>query len=344
MKRLPALVLLGVCATLPAAHERPLTVVGWGGASQNALREAYWKPFASQTGIRLQEDSWHGGVGVLRTRIRGGHAGWDVVQVEVEELILGCEEGLFEPLDWQALGGREQFIDSAIDECGVGSMVGSFLLGYDGDRLREEPRSWADFWDVKRFPGKRGMRKTAKYTLEIALMADGVAPRDVYRLLATEPGVKRAFAKLEQLRPHIIWWSSTSQVADLLASGEVIMSVATPGRLFVANRTEHRNFRFLWNGNLVATDFWVILKGSPNKADAMKLIAFMSQPAHQSRLPDFIPAGVTHRAAVAMVDPHILPSTPSHPRNHAQALAIDADFWVENTDQLNQRFQVWAAR
>jgi putative spermidine/putrescine transport system substrate-binding protein len=103
------------------AEARDLTVTAWGGASQAAAQKVYFKPFAETTGIKLQEDSWSGGIGVLRTKVQGGNASWDVVQVEVDELILGCEEGLFEKLDWNRLGGKDKFIAPAVNECGVGA-------------------------------------------------------------------------------------------------------------------------------------------------------------------------------------------------------------------------------
>lgn len=102
-----ALPFIGSCDTTPV---RDLTVVGWGGSSQDAHRNAYWTSFSKDTGIRLREDVWHGGIGVLRTKVQGGDADWDVVQVEVEELMLGCEEGLLERFDWQALGGRDAYM------------------------------------------------------------------------------------------------------------------------------------------------------------------------------------------------------------------------------------------
>src|SRR5438445_807411 len=223
------MVLFGTCA-----GARDLTVTAWGGASQAAAQKVYFKPFVDKTGIKLQEDSWSGGIGVLRTKVQGGNASWDVVQVEVDELILGCEEGLFEKLDWSRLGGKDKFLAPAVSDCGVGAVVWANALGYDGDRLQDGPKSWADSWDVKKFPGKRGMRKGAKYTLEIALLADGVKPQDVYKVLGTSAGADRAFKKLDELKPSIIWWTNVSQVPDMLASGEVTMSVITAARLLAA--------------------------------------------------------------------------------------------------------------
>jgi putative spermidine/putrescine transport system substrate-binding protein len=323
---------------------RDLTVTAWGGASQAAQQKIYYKPFMEKTGIKLQEDSWSGGIGVLRTKVQGGNASWDVVQVEVDELTLGCEEGLFEKLDWARLGGRDKFLDAAVDDCGVGAVVWANALGYDADRLKDGPTGWADFWNTSKFPGKRGMRKTAKYTLEIALLADGVAPADVYKVLATPAGVDRAFKKLDELKPNIVWWTNVSQVPDMLASGELIMSVATPARLIAANKNDKRNFKVVWNGNLYSVDSWVILKGSPNKEQAIEFVSFASRPENQKLLPSLLPLGVTNKEAIAQADPKGLADTPSNPDNIRNAVNVNAEFWVENADQLNQRFNAWAAK
>lgn len=338
------LVAVAVLAGCGRPTERPLTVVGWGGTSQAAHRDAYWKPFSHDTGIPLREDTWNGGIGVLRAKVRGGDPGWDVIQVETEELILGCEEGVFEKLDWNALGGRSAFLPQTVNECGVGAMVWSYLIGYDGDRLKEGPKDWADFFDLKKFPGKRGMRRSPKYTLEIALMADGVPPSDVYRVLSTPQGVDRAFHKLDQIKSSIVWWSSVSQVPDLLASDEVAMSVTSPGRLILADRNEKRNFKVVWNENISAVDFWAVLKGGPREKEAMELVQYMTEPQHESRLASFIPTGLSNRKAIAMVGPALQADTPNAPQNRKNALELDAAFWVENSDELTQRFNAWLAR
>jgi len=337
--------LLAAAGCSADADPRPLTVVGWGGSSQEAHRRAYWTNFTRDTGIALREDSWHGGLGVIRTKVLGGDTSWDIVQVETEELILGCEEGLFERLEWASLGGRDAFIPTAAHDCGVGAMLWSYLIGWDGDRIRGPgPRTWADFWDVRRFPGRRGMRRTPKYTLEFALMADGVPPDQVYSVLRTPAGIDRAFRKLDELKPHIVWWSSISQVPDLLGSGEVVMSVTSPGRLIVANRTEHRNFKVSWDRNIYAVDYWVILSNSPRKAEAAQLLRYMTRPENQMRLPQFIPTGLTNRRAGELIDPRLKLDTPTDPRNMTNALELDANFWVEYGDQLTQRFNAWLAR
>lgn len=327
-----------------AAEARDLAVTMWGGASQAAADKIFMKPYTEKTKTPIQQDSWSGGIGVLRTKVKGGNSTWDVVQVEIDELILGCEEGLFEKMDWAKLGGKDKFIPAAVNDCGVGAVVWANALGYDADRLKVGPTGWKDFWDTAKFPGKRGLRKTAKYTLEIALLADGVAPADVYKVLATPAGVDRAFKKLDELRPSVVWWTNVSQVPDLLASGELIMSVGTPARLIAANKADKRNFKVVWNGNLYSIDYWTILKGSPNKDQAMDFLAFATAPENQKNLPSLLPLGITNKDALKLADPKALADTATNPENLANAVNVNAAFWVENADQLNQRFNAWAAK
>lgn len=332
------LLLLAACKG--DAPAKPLTVVGWGGSSQRAHRDAYWTSFIVHTGIQLHEEVWHGGIDILRENARSG-ADWDVVQVEVEELLLGCQEGLFERMDWQALGGRDAFIAPSVQECGVGAMVWSQLFGFDGDRMAQGPKNWAEFWDVNRFPGPRGLRRTPKYTLEFALMSDGVEPADVYKVLRTPEGVDRAFRQLDKIKPYAVWWTSISQVPDLLTSGQVAVSVTSPGRLLVANREEGRNFKVVWDGNIYAVDFWVVMKDSQRKAQAMRLIQYMKQPEHEARLAHFIPTGLSNLQAIASLEPALKVDTPSNVQNLSHAVELDAQFWVENYGELTRRFNAW---
>jgi putative spermidine/putrescine transport system substrate-binding protein len=344
---LAALAAVAAGATLlagGAAYARDLSVVSWGGTYQDAQRKVYFEPFEAETGAPLVEDSWDGGIGALRAKVEGGAVPWDVVQVEAEELSIGCDEGLLMPIDWAKLGGRDAFLPSAVSDCGVGAIIWSTALAYDAAKFPGGgPKSWADFWNVEKFPGKRAMRKGPKYTLEFALMADGVAPKDVYSVLATKEGVERAFAKLDDIKPHLIWWEAGAQPPQLLASGEVVMTSVYNGRLDVPRR-EGKDFRIVWPGSIYAVDSWVILKGTPHPKDAMRLVQFMSQPANQEKLPQFISYGVTNKEAAAMIPAATLANLPSAPDNLKVSIGIDSAFWTDHIDELSKRFTTWAAQ
>ena len=336
---------IGVSGGISAdASARDLTVVSWGGSYQDAQRKAYFEPFQKATGIKLIEDSWDGGIGTLRAKVQGGAVPWDVVQVEAEELSIGCDEGILLPIDWSKLGGRDDYLPSAVSDCGVGAILWSVVLSYNAAKFPQGgPRSWADFWNVDKFPGKRALRKGPKYNLEFALMADGVAAGDVYKVLSTADGVERAFAKLSELKPNLIYWEAGAQPPQLLASGEVTMTSVYNGRLD-APRKEGKDFRIVWPGSIYAVDSWVILKGSPNVDKAMTLIAFMSSPPNQKNLPKYISYGVTNKQAARAIPPDILKNLPSAPKNLKGAIAIDTEFWTDHIDEMNKRFTAWAAQ
>jgi putative spermidine/putrescine transport system substrate-binding protein len=326
------------------ASAADLTVVSWGGSLQDGQRAVFFQPFQAASGIKIVDEPWDGGVGVLRAKIQGGNATWDVVEVESEELALGCEEGLFERLDYKRIGGESAYMPAAVSECGVGNIVYNFILAYDGDKLKTGPKSWADFFDVKKFPGKRALRQGPKVNLEIALIADGVKPQDVYTVLKTPEGIERAFRKLDSIRSNLIFWKAGAQPPQLLASGEVVMTSAYNGRISAANAKDHRNFKIVWDGTLFTIDSWVILKGSKNIDAAYKFLDFAGKPEHQKDLPKYISYGVTNVKATPLVDPALLPTLPTAPQNMVNVAPVDDQFWLENLDRLNERFNKWASK
>ena len=322
-----------------------LAVVSWGGAYQDGQKIIYFEP-AKAAGIDMVDESWDGGVGVLRAKVQGGNAGWDVVQVESDELEIGCEEGLYEKLDFSKIGGADAYMPEAVHKCGVGAIVYDFVLGYDKDKIPADkaPKSWSDFFDTKTWPGKRALRMGAKTTLEIALMADGVPADKVYEVLRTEAGVDRAFKKLDTIKKDLVFWKSGAQPPQFLAAGEVVMTSVYNGRIDAANKKDKRNFGIVWNQALYTIDSWVILKGSPNMKAAYDFLAVAGKPENQAKLPNYIAYGVTTKASTALIDKARLPDLPTAPDNLAKAKMIDTEFWLEANDKLTERFNKWAAQ
>lgn len=326
------------------AQARDLTVVSWGGNFQDAQRKIFFEPFAAQTGKPVLDESWDGGYGVLQAKVKAGVPNWDVVEVEAEELTLGCADGIYEKIDWDKLGGKAAYLPAAVSDCGVGNIVWSTGLSYDGDKLKDGPKTWADFWDTKKFPGKRGLRKGPKYALEFALMADGVPADQVYKVLSGEGGVDRAFKKLDALKSDIIWWDAGAQPLQLLSSGQVVMTSAYNGRISGINRTEGKKFGFVFPGSVYAIDSWVILKDSPNKDAGMDFIAYASKAENQAKLPEFIAYGLPNLGATKLVPEQFQKELPTTEENISGAIPLDVDFWTDNSEELTQRFNAWLAQ
>ncbi len=333
--------MLAACLT-QAAIAKDLTVISFGGASQEAQAKAYYEPFTKATGINIIPVAYNGEMAKIKAMVEAGKPTWDVVEVESPELLRGCEEGLFEKLDYGKIGDQKDFIPGSVSDCGIGIFVWSVVLAYNADLVKGTPASWADFWDVKKYPGKRGLRKGAKYTLEIALLADGVSPAEIYKVLATKAGVERAFKKLDQIKPNIQWWEAGAQPPQLLASGDLVMSSAYNGRIDAAQK-EGKNLKIVWNGSIYDVDSWAIPKGDPKSAEAYQYIAFASKPENQKVFSGLIAYGPTNTKAVSLIDPKRAEVLPTAPANLKGAFAIDIPFWVDRGEELEQRFNTWAA-
>jgi putative spermidine/putrescine transport system substrate-binding protein len=342
MTTLRTTLLAATLATAGPALAVDLTAVSFGGASKQAQVKAFYEPFAKATDNRILAGEYNGEMARVKAMVDTNSVTWNLVEVESPELARGCDEGLFVELDLEQFGNPDDFIPGTFQPCGVGFFVWSTVLAYNADKLKAAPTGWPDFWDVQKFPGKRGLRKGAKYTLEFALMADGVAPAEVYDVLATPEGVDRAFAKLDQLKPHIQWWEAGAQPPQYLVSGDVVMSSAYNGR--IAAVQNESNLQIVWNGGIYDFDSWAIPKGAQNQKQALEFIAFSLRPEQQKIFSDNIAYGPTHKGAVKLMDPARLPLMPTTPENIANQVAIDVTFWADYGEQLEQRFNAWAAR
>jgi putative spermidine/putrescine transport system substrate-binding protein len=339
--KMPILVAaLGAALSLPALAQQQITVVNFGGANANAQKKAFYEPY-EKTGTKIVAVEYNGEQAKIKVMVDTRNVTWDVVEVESPDAARGCDEGLFEKLDYGRIAPKSDFLPAAVGDCGVGIFVWSTVMAYDGDKLKVGPRTWADFWDTKKFPGKRGMRKGARYNLEFALMADGVKPADVYRTLATKAGADRAFRKLGELKSSIQWWEAGAQPPQFLVAGDVVMSTVFNGRIDAANR-EGKNLVIGWTGGIYDLDYWVIPKGDPNKDAALKFIAFASTPAAQAEYARNIAYGPTNTKALARLDAKTLANLPTSPANAKDALQFNVKFWADQGEDLEKRFAAWA--
>ena len=325
---------------VPVLAEQQITVVNFGGANANAQKKAYYDPF-EKTGTKVIAVEYNGEQAKIKAMVETKKVTWDVVEVESPDVQRGCDEGLFEKLDYSKIGNKADFTPAAISECGIGIFVWSTVMAYNGDKLKDGPKTWADFWDTKKYPGKRGMRKGARYNLEFALMADGVKPADVYKVLATKDGAERAFRKLSELKPNIQWWEAGAQPPQFLVAGDVAMTTVYNGRIDAANR-EGKNLKISWTGGIYDLDYWVIPKGAPNRDASLKFIAFASTPDAQAEYAKNIAYGPTNTKALAKLDAKVLDNLPTSPANSKDALQFNLKFWADQGEDLEKRFASWA--
>lgn len=336
LRRIALAATLLVAAVTPG-QARDLMVVGFGGGFQDNARKHLFQSF----GQPVKDDVYNGEMAKIAAMVRARDVTWDVVMVEAPELVRGCEDGTFEKLDWTVID-RGKFVPGGTVACGAGAVGWGLTLFYDQKRIPQGPTTYAELWDTAKFPGKRSFRFTPKTTLEVALMADGVAPQDVYRLLATRAGQDRAFAMLDRIKGDIVWWRSGAQPLQFVASGEVAYAVGFTGRTARA-AAEGAAYPLLWSTLIYSFDYWAVVKGSPNTASAMRLIQHMTEPAPLRALAQ--DWAVSPATRVVANDPAVRARNPAMVSNHAEdGLSIDTEFWVEYGEDLEKRFTAWAAR
>ncbi len=336
-----------------AASGSELTIVSWGGAYTASQVGAFHKPWASATGNKIISEDYSGGLAEIKSQVGAGSVVWDVVDVETAEATIACDEGLLEEIPGSILkaapdgtSAQDDYLEGGIKECAAASIVWSMAIGYDSTKYPSDPPSTvADFFDVEKYPGKRGMKKQPKVTLEQALVADGVPASEVYDVLSTEEGVDRAFAKLESMGDNIVWYEAEAHGIQLLANGEVVMSVAPNGRFFNAAVAEGKPIETIWDGQVMDFTFWVIPKGSKNKDLALDFISFATQTDRMAAQAGLISYGPARRSAAAQVGLFTDGKTEMQPHmptaNMGNAVVSSFEFWADNLDELTQRFNAW---
>jgi len=343
MKLKPIVAACAVFTAFASQAATELTVVNFGGANGNAQKVAYFAPYEKATGNKVIGVEYNGEQAKIKAMVESKKVNWDVVEVESPDVTRGCDEGLFEKLDYSKIGNKADFQPAAIHECGIGTFVWSTVMAYNADKLKTAPTTWADFWDVKKFAGKRAMRKGARYNVEFALMADGVPVADVYKVLMTKDGADRAFKKLTELKPNIQWWEAGAQPPQFLVAGDVVMTTAYNGRIDAAQR-EGKNLKITWTGGIYDLDYWVMPKGGNNKEAAYKFIALASSADAQAVYAKNIAYGPTNTKALAKLDAKVLNDLPTSAANAKTALQFNVSFWADQGEALEKRFAAWAAQ
>ena len=293
LRRLPAATTLALGALLssvplPVAGQS-ITVVSWGGSYGRAVNEGANIPFTEATGVRIGVEAYNGGLAQIRAQVEIGSIHWDVVDLEMADAVRGCDEGLLEPMDIDDLPpgpdgtpAADDFVAGTLTECGVGNLYWSTVYAYNDENfVGERPATMADFFDLERFPGRRGMRRVPQVNLEFALIADGVPLDEVYATMETPQGLDRAFAKLETIKDEVVWWEAGAQPPQMLADREVVMSTAYNGRIFNAQILEDQPFVIVWDGQLLDVGQVGIVAGTPRLEEALRYVAF----SHQRRVP-----------------------------------------------------------
>ena len=321
------------------ASAEPITVVSWGGSYGKAQDRALFTDASNHSGIAINRES---GASMTKTclQVQSGSVTWDLVVTGSGGAAAAAADGCLEKIDYSVVDVSDFYPGLYTDYC-VGSDVFATVMAWNTDKYGEPgspgaPSSWADFWDVKKFPGTRAYRaNNVDGALEPALMADGVPPEKVYEVLATPEGKRRAINKIRELKPHIaVFWGSGAQQAQLMKDAEVDMSTGWNGRFDNAKK-DGAKVGYTFKQALLDYDCFAMPKGAPNKEVAMRFLAEVSKPQYQANLPFYITYGPTNRKAYEMTKApkELIESLPSHPKNVPLMLPVSLDWYAKHKNE-----------
>ena len=326
----------GDICTAPPKHEgTTLTFTSFGGVYQEAQRKGWLEPYAALTGVTFQE-SEDSSNATIKAQVEAGQVTWDIVDVG-NDFGLEANADLLEPLDYSLIK-QDEILDGFSGTYRVADITYGVVLAYNTEKTAGAvPEGWADFFDTAKIPGKRGLWKYSEGgVFEFALMADGVAPADLYPL-----DIPRAIAKLDTIKDDIVWWESGAQSQELIGSGEVAMSMIWNGRGWSAKNLDNKPVELQWNQQILTADYFVVPKGTPNKQAAMEFIAWATCANNNAAPSEFIPYGPTNKNSTpneAMVADLAVTNADEN------TAYFDDEYLVDNFEEIDAAFQNWVTQ
>ena len=347
-----------------------VVMVSWGGAYTESQKLGYGDPAAKKLGIPVDWVDYSGGLSEIKAQIAAGAITWDVIDVYAMDTIIGCDEGIFVEFDFDkdfppapdGTPASEDFFTTMPSKCAVGNILYSWTYAYHDEKIgSKKPKKIKDFFNTKKWPGKRGIYKSAMHNLEIALAADGIKPRKggskIYEVLETEAGLDRAFNKIKELcedpNGGCVFWSAGAKPPELLMQGEVVMATGWNGRFFNAEIGEGAPLKQVWDAQGLDYQYMSIVKGGPNQADAMKAVAEMTSTHGLAGSAKYIAYAPWRKSSLKVIEAgepwykdgktNMMEQMPTHPNNTKNYFLVDPIFWADNSTEIGERWEAMKA-
>lgn len=310
-----------------------------GGAMANLFRRTYNAEFEKRHGIRVVDTS-PVDFGKLRAMVESGNVEWTVTELGGQDFVRAKQMNLLEPLDLSIID-LSRYPEAVRDTHVFPSSVYSTVMAYRTDVFPNggHPKSWAEFWDVRRFPGPRSLRNHPVDNLEFALLADGVAKDKIYPI-----DMERAFAKLDQIRQHVtVWWTTGAQPAQLLVDREVVLASGWNGRFFdVANKGAPVAVE--WSGGCAKQNAFGIPRGCKHPYWANQFLQVMTTPQLQAVYATELAYPGLHPDTVNYVEEKVRPHLPTTPANLEKQFWLGVEWWTENGQKAQEAWNRWMLR
>lgn len=317
-----------------------LVVRDAGGVVNDAATKAFYKPFSQETGIEV--------VGVtsqleplsqIRTMVQSKSYLWDVALLSLQAQEILGKAGFLDEIDNSA-PGIVDILPDAKSKWGVCFQIYATIFAYSTKTYGDKgPQSWADVFDLKKFPGRRALRKYPIDTLEAAIMADGVDVKNVYPI-----DLDRAFRKLDAVKPGVsIWWSNGAQSSQAAASQEVDIVATYNGRVQAAI-DDGAPFRIVWNQGIWAPDGYSVLKGNPNAKNCHDFVRFCARPDRQAEYSKWVPYSPPNPKAFEFIDKKRIELMPTAPGRVEKMVMENGAYWAEHLEKVAARFNEWIVK
>ncbi len=329
-----------------------ITFTTWTGPYMRSQMLGFVRPYEQTNNARVHVEHYAGGISEIRDQVESANVIWDVVDLTQADSLRACNEGLLEnvadismPDGADGTNFRDDFVEGALNPCGVGVIVWATVFGYSNETFGDNPpTSVADFFNTEDFPGRRAIRNDPTVVMEWALIADGVPQEDVYSVLETEAGVERALSVMDTIKPGLQFWDNGREPVRLLNSGDVAMTSVWATTGAVASREDGANFSVVWDGRVIELDLFGIPKGSLHKEEAIEFIRFASSSKSLANMVGYLPNGPTRRSSLALISDEVLAQLPNSPA-YADEVSIqsNAEWWAEHHATLEEAFDAWVS-
>ena len=350
-----------------------VTVVSWGGAYTESQKLGYGDPTAAKLGIPVNWVDYTGGLSEIKAQKEAGAITWDIIDVYAKDTIIGCDEGIFHEFDFDkdfsaapdGTPASQDFFTGMPSKCAVGNILYSWNFAYNDDKIgSKKPTTIKDFFNTKKFPGKRAIYKGAMSNLEIALVADGVkasgaqAGGDLLYRKMEGSGIDRALNKIKKLctdpNGGCVFWNAGAQPPELLANGEVVMATGWNGRFFNA-QMEGTPIVQVWDAQILDYEYFALVKGGPGYADgsALKVLAEMTSTEGLAGSAKYIAYAPWRKSSIAIMEAgepwfkdgktNMVPHMPTNPANLKSHILMNPDFWADNQDEINEKWEAMKA-
>lgn len=325
----------GCLVSSAAFAQGTINYVTAGGAYLENIKKAYLEPVGKKMNVKFNVETSDVDTPV-RVQFKSGVVTFDLVEFGADQCARGAADGMYEKLDFSVID-KTDLLPGSYSDYYVGSTIYAIVPAWNTKKFGDNgPQSWADVWNVEKFPGARSFTKHPRYTLEAALLADGVAPDKLYPM-----DLNRAFASLKKIKPNVkVWWESGAQSTQLMKDSVVDVSSMFNARAESAIAAGGP-VAYTFNQGIMNAGCWAIVKGAPNKDLAMKVLAEFVKPEYQAQMTVLSNYGYSNSKAgsLGIIPPETAKKLPTSDENIKKTVWMNFDWWAKNGAEAVERFE-----